>query len=69
MAEHFFPLQDRREVAEGTMAFRFDTSGSDFAFEAARTPTSADRSAQDRRRGKRADLLLRELAPITATSS
>jgi ferredoxin-NADP reductase len=34
MPEHFFPLTDRKEVAEGTMAFRFDTSGSDFAFEA-----------------------------------
>ena len=34
MTEHFFPLEDRREVAEGTMAFWFDTSGSDFAFEA-----------------------------------
>ncbi len=34
MAEHLFPLAERKEVAEGTMAFRFDTSGSDFAFEA-----------------------------------
>jgi ferredoxin-NADP reductase len=34
MAAYFFPLTDRREVAEGTMAFRFDTSGSGFAFEA-----------------------------------
>jgi ferredoxin-NADP reductase len=34
VSEFFFPLKDRKEVAEGTMAFRFDTSGSDFAFEA-----------------------------------
>jgi ferredoxin-NADP reductase len=34
VTEHVFPLKDRREVAEGTMAFWFDTSGSDFAFEA-----------------------------------
>ncbi len=34
MAEHFFPLTARWKVAEGTMAFRFETSGSDFAFEA-----------------------------------
>jgi ferredoxin-NADP reductase len=31
---HLFPLKDRREVAEGTMAFWFETSGSDFTFEA-----------------------------------
>jgi len=34
MAEHFFPLTSRWQVAEGTMAFRFETSDSDFAFEA-----------------------------------
>jgi ferredoxin-NADP reductase len=34
MTEHLFPLKDRKEVAEGTMAFWFDTSGSDFTFEA-----------------------------------
>jgi ferredoxin-NADP reductase len=34
MAEYSFPLVDRKEVAEGTMAFWFDTSGSGFAFEA-----------------------------------
>ena len=34
MTEHLFALKDRREVAEGTMAFWFDTSGSGFAFEA-----------------------------------
>lgn len=33
MAEYFFPLKDRNEVAEGTMAFWFDTSASDFTFE------------------------------------
>src|SRR5437870_13741879 len=32
MVEHLFPLKDRREVAEGTMAFWFDSSGSDFTF-------------------------------------
>ena len=34
MAEHLFPLKDRREVAEGTAAFWFDSSGSDFTFRA-----------------------------------
>ena len=34
MTQYGFPLRDRRDVAEGTMAFRFDTSGSDFTFEA-----------------------------------
>lgn len=32
--EYLFPLKDRREIAEGTMAFFFDTSGSDFTFTA-----------------------------------
>lgn len=30
--EHFFPLVDRQEIAEDTMEFTFDTSGSDFDF-------------------------------------
>lgn len=34
MAEYFLPLKDRREVAEGTMAFWFDISGTDVTFEA-----------------------------------
>ena len=34
MADYLFPLADRKEVAEETMAFWFDTSGSDFTFEA-----------------------------------
>ncbi len=34
MGEYTFPLRDRREVAEGTMAFWFDSSGSDFTFKA-----------------------------------
>ena len=34
MAEFVVALRDRKEVAEGTMAFWFDTSGSDLAFEA-----------------------------------
>jgi len=34
MAEYSFSLKERREVAEGTMAFRFDTSGSDYSFRA-----------------------------------
>lgn len=34
MAEYLFPLRDRKEVADGTMAFWFDTSQSSFAFEA-----------------------------------
>jgi ferredoxin-NADP reductase len=34
MAAHLFALKDRKEVAEGTMAFSFDTTGSGFAFEA-----------------------------------
>ena len=35
MPEYLFPLKDRREVAEGTMAFLFDTSSQpDFTFEA-----------------------------------
>lgn len=33
MAEYFLPLKDRREVAEGTMAFWFDISGTDLTFE------------------------------------
>src|SRR5262249_53536713 len=32
MAAYLLPLKDRREVAEGTMAFRFDTTGTDFSF-------------------------------------
>ena len=34
MTDQFFPLKGRKEVAEGTMAFWFDTSGSNFTFEA-----------------------------------
>ncbi len=34
MAEHLFPLKDRRAVAADTMAFWFDSSGSDFSFKA-----------------------------------
>jgi len=34
MAEHLFPLKDRREIVEGTTAFWFDSSGSDFTFRA-----------------------------------
>lgn len=34
MADYFLPLKDRKEVAAGTMAFWFDTSGTDFSFEA-----------------------------------
>ncbi len=35
MADYLFPLKDRKEVAEGTMAFWFDTaSDPDFTFEA-----------------------------------
>ncbi len=34
MDRYGFPLVDRRIVAEGTMAFWFDTTGSDFAFDA-----------------------------------
>lgn len=33
MAEYLFALKDRKEVAEGTMAFWFDTSGSGFTFQ------------------------------------
>jgi len=32
MPSYLFPLKDRREIAEGTMAFWFDTSGTDFSF-------------------------------------
>ena len=32
MAEYLLPLIDRREIADGTMAFWFDTTGSDFSF-------------------------------------
>jgi len=32
MPPYLLPLKDRREVAEGTMAFWFDTSGTDFSF-------------------------------------
>lgn len=31
---YLLPLTNRREIAAGTMAFRFDTSGTDFTFEA-----------------------------------
>lgn len=34
MADYLLPLKDRQEVAEGTMAFWFDTTGTDFTFEA-----------------------------------
>lgn len=34
MTEYHFPLIDRHEVAEETMAFTLDTTGSDFTFEA-----------------------------------
>lgn len=34
LSDYSFPLKDRRDVAEGTTAFWFDTSGSDFTFEA-----------------------------------
>ncbi len=34
MSLSFFPLKDRKNVADGTMAFWFDTSDSDFRFEA-----------------------------------
>lgn len=34
MAEFLLPLKDRRQVADGTMAFWFDTTGSDLTFEA-----------------------------------
>lgn len=34
MAEYALPLKDRREVAEGTMAFWFDAAGSGLTFEA-----------------------------------
>jgi ferredoxin-NADP reductase len=34
MREYLLALKDRREVAEGTMAFWFDTVGTDFTFEA-----------------------------------
>lgn len=34
MSEYLFPLKDRHEVAEGTMEFWFDTSGTDFSFKA-----------------------------------
>lgn len=34
MAEYFLPLKDRKEVADGTMAFWFDISGTDLTFEA-----------------------------------
>lgn len=34
MPEHRFPLKDRREVCDGTMAFWFDTAGQHFSFEA-----------------------------------
>jgi ferredoxin-NADP reductase len=34
MAEYLFPLQDRREIADGTMAFWFDTLSTDFDFKA-----------------------------------
>lgn len=34
MPEYMFPLKDRREVADGTMAFWFDTTGSNFTFSA-----------------------------------
>jgi len=34
MNPYLFPLKDRKEIAEGTMAFSFDTAGSEFAFEA-----------------------------------
>jgi ferredoxin-NADP reductase len=34
MADHLFALKDRREIAPGTMAFWFDTSGSGYRFRA-----------------------------------
>lgn len=34
MADYFFALKERREVCEGTMAFIFDTTDSNFIFEA-----------------------------------
>lgn len=34
MADYYFPLIQRRDVAEGTMAFVFDTSGQTFRFDA-----------------------------------
>lgn len=34
MDDYLFALEDRRQVAEDTMAFRFDTTGSGFTFEA-----------------------------------
>jgi ferredoxin-NADP reductase len=33
MPEYHFPLKDRKEVADGTMAFWFDTAGQNFTFE------------------------------------
>ncbi len=34
MSEYLLPLVDRREIADGTMAFWFDTTGTDFLFTA-----------------------------------
>jgi len=34
MAEYFFPLSRREEIAEDTLAFTFDTRGSGFSFRA-----------------------------------
>lgn len=34
MKEYFFPLRERREIAQETMAFWFDIRGTDFAFKA-----------------------------------
>ena len=34
MAEHMFALKERQEIAPGTMAFWFDTSGSEYRFRA-----------------------------------
>ncbi|RJP44343.1 FAD-dependent oxidoreductase [Candidatus Parcubacteria bacterium] len=34
MKEYWFPLMRREEIAEDTMAFRFDASGTDFTFKA-----------------------------------
>lgn len=39
MSEHLLPLVDRREIADGTMAFWFDTTGTDFSFVAGQYAT------------------------------
>ncbi len=39
MSEYLFPLVDRREVADGTMAFWFDTAETDFSFVAGQYAT------------------------------